>query len=353
MPTTTTTTPPRTALYARVSTTGHGQDVGLQLDELRAVARQRGWNVVAEYAGSPGSSALAHEVRHVWGEDLGGGLQTAGGVGGLLASVRASGANWAHYDGNGNVVLLTDGAGAASARYAYDAFGRLKSSSGPAAEANRYRFSTKPQERAAALSYYGYRYYAPSYGRWLSRDPIEEDGGINLQQFVYNSPLNYVDPNGLTGWELNNPNTPYMNPGYSSPTMQGVEVAGTIASIFIEPLDWAMTGKEIYDDPANPWSYAGLIPAIPCSLGKYGKKLTSRLKNGPAMKTAKEARDFAKSNGWEKVASLESKGQEVYTDGKRYFTRDVDGHAGGAWKELNSKGKRIGTLDENLKRIGD
>jgi RHS repeat-associated protein len=312
-----------------------------------------GWNVVAEYAGSPGSSALAHEVRHVWGEDLGGGLQTAGGVGGLLASVRASGANWAHYDGNGNVVLLTDGAGAASARYAYDAFGRLKSSSGPAAEANRYRFSTKPQERAAALSYYGYRYYAPSYGRWLSRDPIEEDGGINLQQFVYNSPLNYVDPNGLTGWELNNPNTPYMNPGYSSPTMQGVEVAGTIASIFIEPLDWAMTGKEIYDDPANPWSYAGLIPAIPCSLGKYGKKLTSRLKNGPAMKTAKEARDFAKSNGWEKVASLESKGQEVYTDGKRYFTRDVDGHAGGAWKELNSKGKRIGTLDENLKRIGD
>ncbi len=46
---TTTTTTPRTALYARVSTTGHGQDVGLQLDELRQVARQRGWNVVAEH----------------------------------------------------------------------------------------------------------------------------------------------------------------------------------------------------------------------------------------------------------------------------------------------------------------
>lgn len=50
MPTTTTTAAhPRTALYARVSTTGHGQDVGLQLDELRQVARQRGWNVVAEH----------------------------------------------------------------------------------------------------------------------------------------------------------------------------------------------------------------------------------------------------------------------------------------------------------------
>lgn len=40
----------RAALYARVSTTGHGQDVGLQLDELRQVARQRGWVVVDEYS---------------------------------------------------------------------------------------------------------------------------------------------------------------------------------------------------------------------------------------------------------------------------------------------------------------
>jgi predicted site-specific integrase-resolvase len=44
MTTTNTTTPKttRTALCARVSTTGHGQDVGLQVDELRAVACQRG-----------------------------------------------------------------------------------------------------------------------------------------------------------------------------------------------------------------------------------------------------------------------------------------------------------------------
>jgi len=35
--------PTRAALYARVSTSGHGQDVGLQLDELRQVAAQRGW----------------------------------------------------------------------------------------------------------------------------------------------------------------------------------------------------------------------------------------------------------------------------------------------------------------------
>jgi DNA invertase Pin-like site-specific DNA recombinase len=42
------TKPPRAALYARVSTANKGQDVGLQLDELRQVAAQRGWLVRAE-----------------------------------------------------------------------------------------------------------------------------------------------------------------------------------------------------------------------------------------------------------------------------------------------------------------
>lgn len=39
----------RVALYARVSTVNHGQDSGLQLEELRQVAAQRGWPVAREY----------------------------------------------------------------------------------------------------------------------------------------------------------------------------------------------------------------------------------------------------------------------------------------------------------------
>jgi len=44
--------PTRAALYARVSTSNKGQDVGLQLDELRQVAAQRGWTTVEEYSDS-------------------------------------------------------------------------------------------------------------------------------------------------------------------------------------------------------------------------------------------------------------------------------------------------------------
>ena len=41
--------------------------------------------------------------------------------------------------------------------------------------------------------YYNYRYYSPELGRWLSRDPIEEDGGYNLYGMVRNDPIGRWD----------------------------------------------------------------------------------------------------------------------------------------------------------------
>ena len=42
-----------------------------------------------------------------------------------------------------------------------------------------------------------YRAYDPALGMWLSRDPIAENGGINLHAYVGNNPVNYWDPYGL------------------------------------------------------------------------------------------------------------------------------------------------------------
>ena len=50
---------------------------------------------------------------------------------------------------------------------------------------------------ASGVYYYGYRYYDPVTGRWPSRDPIEERGGLNLYGFVGNDGLNGVDYLGL------------------------------------------------------------------------------------------------------------------------------------------------------------
>src|SRR5690606_8521129 len=43
----------------------------------------------------------------------------------------------------------------------------------------------------------GYRYYSPSMGRFINRDPIGEQGGLNLHAFVGNDPVNAVDVLGL------------------------------------------------------------------------------------------------------------------------------------------------------------
>ena len=50
------------------------------------------------------------------------------------------------------------------------------------------------------LVYYNYRHYSPALGRWLSRDPIEEQGGRNLYAFVGNHIGSSVDILGK--WSL-------------------------------------------------------------------------------------------------------------------------------------------------------
>ncbi len=50
-----------------------------------------------------------------------------------------------------------------------------------------------------SVSYYGYRYYDPQTGRWPSRDPIGEEGGVNLYGFVSNDPVCNWDYLGQKG----------------------------------------------------------------------------------------------------------------------------------------------------------
>ena len=62
---------------------------------------------------------------------------------------------------------------------------------------NPFRFSSEYYDSELALVYYSYRHYSPSLGRFLSRDPIEERGGLNLYACLHNNLLNNADKNGL------------------------------------------------------------------------------------------------------------------------------------------------------------
>ncbi len=159
-------------------------------------------NVIAEFSGTGLISK-----SYLWGLDLSGSMQGAGGVGGLLSIEQHLGdgasRHYVAYDGNGNVVGLADAdTGEMSASYEYSAFGEVLQMEGEYAVKNDYRFSTKPQEGMTGLYYYGYRWLDAGTGRWLSRDPIGERGGVNLYGFVGNDGVNYVDRLGLIEAEL-------------------------------------------------------------------------------------------------------------------------------------------------------
>jgi RHS repeat-associated protein len=127
---------------------------------------------------------------YTWGLNLG------GGIGGLLA-VTDAGQHYQYlYDGKGNVSAVLDASAQPVASYRYDAFGKLLSKSGSFEQP--FMFSTKRYFQGVGLSYYGYRFYQPVMGRWLTRDPLQEAGGINLYGFVQNNPVNYFDPYGLS-----------------------------------------------------------------------------------------------------------------------------------------------------------
>jgi RHS repeat-associated protein len=104
------------------------------------------------------------------------------------------------YDHNGNVVAYIDEAGTPVARYAYDPFGNMIEQTGALADTFALRFSTKHFDAETGLYYYGRRFYRPGLGRWLNRDPIEEDGGLNLYAFCGNDGVNAVDPLGRKVW---------------------------------------------------------------------------------------------------------------------------------------------------------
>src|SRR5690606_36002311 len=57
--------------------------------------------------------------------------------------------------------------------------------------------SAASHKAAGQLSLTWFRLYDPRTGRWLSRDPIGERGGINLYRYVGNKPISSRDGLGL------------------------------------------------------------------------------------------------------------------------------------------------------------
>jgi RHS repeat-associated protein len=129
-----------------------------------------------------------------------------------MVNAGSGGVHFPAYDLNGNVMGLVNATnGNISAKYEYGPFGEVFCSVGDMAKVNPFQFSTQYTDTETDLLYYGYRYYSPVLGRWLSRDPIEEQGGLNLYAFVNNDPVNKWDKLGLDFASWCNGGTCYHN----------------------------------------------------------------------------------------------------------------------------------------------
>jgi RHS repeat-associated protein len=163
-----------------------------------------GWNVIQEawdVFNAAGTTVTASHTRtYTWGLDLVGSLSASGGVGALLGihDTETSKRYLAGYDGNGNLTTLLDAAnGDIEAAYEYGPYGESLRAQGDYAKKNSFRFSTKYTDDETGLVYYGRRYYDSHNGRFVGRDPIEEQGGLNLYAFVANNTVNRWDYLGM------------------------------------------------------------------------------------------------------------------------------------------------------------
>ncbi|MCS7016686.1 MAG: RHS repeat-associated core domain-containing protein [Gemmatales bacterium] len=105
---------------------------------------------------------------------------------------------WAYHLGDalGSVRQLADAGGGVTLARSYEPYGSVQSSAG--GRATMYGFTGEAQ--SGGLVYLRARYYAPSIGRFLSRDTWVGDDAMpmsfNKWLYGYSNPLSYSDPTG-------------------------------------------------------------------------------------------------------------------------------------------------------------
>lgn len=94
----------------------------------------------------------------------------------------------------GSIREKTDSTGAIVGRYDYEPWGEQTTLAGTP---DTFGYAGYFVHQPSGLLLTWYRAYDPNLARWISRDPIEEAGGINLYAYVRNNPISQNDPLGL------------------------------------------------------------------------------------------------------------------------------------------------------------
>ncbi|MDR6284021.1 RHS repeat-associated protein [Methylopila jiangsuensis] len=114
------------------------------------------------------------------------------------AAAGASGLYYVHVDHLDRPALMTDASKAVVWRASYEAFGAVRSITGPASL--DLRFPGQWFQLEAGLAYNWNRHYDPTLGRYTQPDPLGFVDGPNVYGYVNGNPVLYADPSGEYVW---------------------------------------------------------------------------------------------------------------------------------------------------------
>jgi RHS repeat-associated protein len=100
-------------------------------------------------------------------------------------------------DALGSTVALADSTGIVQTSYTYDPFGGVTSTG--STNTNSYQFTGRENDGTPGLYFNRARYYSPTFGRFISEDPLGFPGGSDpdLYRYARSSPTFFTDPLGL------------------------------------------------------------------------------------------------------------------------------------------------------------
>jgi RHS repeat-associated protein len=141
------------------------------------------------------------------------------GAGGLSSRHSGSTSVFYSFDSEGNVAERSDSSGSVVLDHWFSAHGAILSgvSTDPFGYKAQFGYYTDNENGLQLLTH---RYYDPSAGRFLTRDPISYSGGVNLFAYVRNNPLRFVDPIGNSTLQIG------VGGGYILGPIAGVAGAG-------------------------------------------------------------------------------------------------------------------------------
>ena len=125
------------------------------------------------------------------------------------------------FDHLGSVRELTDSSGFIQAQYSYDPYGQVTKLQGNLA--SDFQYACYYFHAPSGFGLTATRAYSSGLGRFINRDPIEEDGGANLYGYVHGNPISGTDPLGL--WDWGSPQTGKPDP--SAPMSGSVSASGS------------------------------------------------------------------------------------------------------------------------------